>query len=69
MKCVIARPDPLNFSDDKELRFFRVDVLEKGVKYKLLTLRGDLTFWLKKDGDRCLITNINRIRVTNDNSL
>jgi|GEM_PF-2704101 len=50
--------------DDKELKFFRVDVLEKGVKYKLLTLRGNLTFWLKKDGDRYLITNINLTRVT-----
>ena len=50
--------------DDKELKFFRVDVLKKGVKYKLLTLRGNLTFWLKKDGDRYLITNINLTRVT-----
>ena len=50
--------------DDKELKFFRVYVLEKEVKYKLLTLRGDLTFWLKKDGNRCLITNINLTRET-----
>ena len=48
--------------NDRELTFFRVDVIEKGVKYKSLTLRGDLTFWLKNDGDRYLITNISRTR-------
>ena len=46
---------------DNELQFLRVMHFEKGVRYKLLMLRGDLRFWLKTTEDGFVVTNIERI--------
>ena len=43
---------------DKTIKFFRIMILRSDVKYKLLMLRGDLTFWIKNDDGVYAVTNI-----------
>lgn len=49
--------------EDKELRFFRTLIFQDGVYSKLLTLRGDLKFWLKKSDGKYAITSIEIFKI------